>query len=473
MRKVLLLISALVLLFCTTAVSHARVKRGDVVPARRADLQAAFEEFDRLLPMVKSGDDKDAQEVTEALEKGKSPFMVMAAVEAVRQADVDKPGSGKPYLPKVLALMGEDFKKLHKEEIFTVNVLACIGRLAKGDDDAAIQVVKTLLAWQRWSENQVVRLRNMAERALLDVTGEDCAFSADTLTFWEWWVRAKETKQDPKNADKPPEKRSKTAPVIFKEPMVGTRVVFVIDVSDSMKWPIDGDDLKKLKEKAPDLNWASMPDNPSPMDVAKAELVRSIDKLRPTPKPGKHKKKKHHTRTNSKDDPEARTFAIITYSTEAKMMSKGWVNATDSNCDDWMGRVDELETENLTNIHGALLKSYGLSDKGVKTDDIELDRECVLSGAHTIVFLTDGYPTWSEDSESQNQPDRWKRENQVGDGEYVKDDKLIELLKNLNRFRKVVVNTVGIGNHDKDLMKAFAKETSGAYTDWFCKVVYK
>jgi len=87
----------------------------------------------------------------------------------------------------------------------------------------------------------------MVERVLMDLCDEDCAFNADTLTFWEWWVRQKENKQDPKEGDKPPEKKSKTAPIIFKEPMVGTHVVFVIDVSDSMKWPIKDEDIEKIK----------------------------------------------------------------------------------------------------------------------------------------------------------------------------------------------------------------------------------
>ncbi|MCA8918294.1 MAG: VWA domain-containing protein [Planctomycetes bacterium] len=464
MYKLTLLLAVVMLVLGSSVVTEAGV-RG---PQRIAkdDRNKAFEEFERVLELVKSGTEDDTAEVKDALSNKKSPFLAMAAVEAVRQGELDKSGSGVVFLPEVLALMGEGFDKLHEEEIFTVNVLACLGVLADGDKEATTQVVTALLDWQKWSENSVVRLRHMAERVLLDLTKEDCAFNADTLVFWEWWVRNQNTAQDPNAADKPPEKKSKTAPVIFKEPMVGTRVVFVIDVSDSMKWPIEDDDLKAIRKKAPQLK---LPDGASPMDVAKAELVYSINKLRPdAPTDGKKKGTRR-----VKDDPEARTFAILTYSSEIEVVTKGWVEATDKNCDAWMTKVDEFETQNLTNIDGALRLAFKLSDKGVDSDEPALDKECVLSGAHTIVFLTDGYPTWSNDSENQNQPDRWKRENQVGDGEYVKAEKLIELLLHLNRFRKVVVNTVGIGNHDKDLMKAFAKHTGGGYTDWFCKVIYK
>jgi hypothetical protein len=36
-----------------------------------------------------------------------------------------------------------------------------------------------------------------------------------------------------------------------------------------------------------------------------------------------------------------------------------------------------------------------------------------------------------------------------------------------------MINTVGIGIHDKELMKGFAKQSGGAYTDWYCKIDWK
>ena len=345
--------------------------------------------------------------------------------------------------------------------------IACLGVLAKGKEEAAVEVVNTLVAWQKWSENTVVRLRHMAERSLTDLTGEDCTLTNETVDFWEWWARNKAAAQP----DKAPEKRSKTAPVIFKEPVVGTRIVFVIDVSDSMKHPISEDDLPKIRKLANNLDWSKMPDHPCPLDLAKAELAYSIDHLRPDDA-GDGKKKKKGTRSSSKNDPEARTFAIITYSHDVNLFTEdGWVDATDSNCDEWMVNVHNLELESTTNIHGALLKAFKFNGTKKESDEPELDKECVLNGAHTIVFLTDGYPTWSNDSESPSAKDEFG--NPVGDGEYVKRDKLLELAAHLDRFRKVVINTVGIGIHDKKLMKGFADISGGAYTDWGCKIDWK
>jgi hypothetical protein len=435
-----------------------------VVTSAKDDRDEAFEEFARLLPLATaSADETNAKEVRKALDD-KSPWIVVAAVEAVRQAHVDRSGAGKVFLPEILALLTKDKEKLHKEEIVLVNVLECLRTLVRKDDPESMTLVKALVEWQRWSNNEVVRLRHMAERVLFELTEQDCTLKTETLTFWDWWIFSKTNNQD---TEKPPEKKSKTAPIIFKEPMVGTRLVFVIDVSDSMKWEISEKDLPGLKKKVPHLPWDKMPLRPTAMDVAKAELVHSIDKLRPAPEvEDDDKPKKRDTKRN----PETRHFAIVTYSDEAKWFTNGWVEANDANCNTWMTDVDKLTTESRTNIHGGLVLAFGLSEARNETPSPEVDKDCVLTGAHTIVFLTDGYATWSNDSKVQSGTDQWGRENQIGDGEYVKREKLLELAAQLNRFRKVLINTVGIGNHDKELMRLLAKQSGGSYQDWFCAI---
>src|SRR5690606_968813 len=158
-----------------------------------------------------------------------------------------------------------------------------------------------------------------------------------------------------------------------------------------MKWQINADDIAKIRKLAPHLD---IPDNCTPLELAKLELKYSIDKLRPDGSGGKEKKK---STRGVKGDPEARTFAIITYSKDVAMFTDGWIEATDKNCDLWIKNVDDLALESTTNIHGALLKAFKFNGSKKESDSPELDRECILNGAHTIVFLTDGYPTWSDD----------------------------------------------------------------------------
>lgn len=427
--------------------------------AADGDPKTAYSEFDRLLPLARSDKDADTAQVRAALADPKTCWDGIAAVEAVRQAEVDQPGAGKRFLAEVLALMDEKYKKLHEQQIFTVNVLACLATLVTKGDPDVVKVVKAIVAWQRWSKNSGTRLRDMADRALFKLTGEDCTLKEETLGFWDWWIAQQALPQGPA-----PVKESRTAPVIFKEPMVGTRVVFVIDVSDSMKYPISKADLPKMREKAPNLPW-DKESKPTAMWVAIEELARAIDALRP-PKvlPGRNPR-------STKTEPEPRHFAIVTYSHESKMFTEGWVEATKANCDTWMRKVRGLGTETTTNIHAGLAQAFAISGKTNSASNPEYDAECVLTGAHTIVFLTDGYPTWSNDSTARDAKDEFG--NPTGNGDYCKRDKLAELARHINRFRKVVINTVGIGIHDKALMAAFAKDSGGGYTDWGCSIDWK
>lgn len=470
MPRIISLLSAVAALLCTVAVVSfsAQAPRGANPHAiNDVDRGRAFDHFDRLLPLaLDSASEAAAKQVRDALTEGKSPWLTIAAVEAVRQAEVDKPGTGKVFLPEVLALMGEKHAKLHEEEIVLVNVMACLGTLVKADDkDNVTAVVQALVDWQKRTKNEIVRLRHMAERVLFALTAEDCTLREDTVAFWEWWLKNQAAKVEEKDP-KAPEKKSKTAPVVFREPIVGTRIVFVIDVSDSMKWKIDPEDVPKLKAKAPHLPWDKERE-PTALWLATQELAHSITQLKPEdPKKGGGKGTKR-----PKNDPELRYFAIVTYSKDVKLVTDGWVEASEKNCRVWSDHARDLETETLTNIHGGLMQAFGLSAARTNTSSPELDRDCVLTGAHTIVFLTDGYPTWSEDSTDMSGTNEFK--HAVGNGEFVKRDKLIELAVRTNRFRKVMINTVGIGNHDKALMKAFAKNAGGAYSDWFCNILWK
>lgn len=427
--------------------------------AANGDPKAAFAEFDRLLPLAKSDADADIAQVRAALAGDKSAWLVMAAVEAVRQAETDQPGKGKRFLDDVLALFDEKHKKLHEQQIFTVNLLACASALAAKGDAEVARIVKAIVAWQRWSKNTVTRLRDMADRALFKLTGEDCTLKEETLAFWDWWVAQQ---AQPQGAA--PVKESRTAPIIFKEPMVGNRVVFVIDLSDSMKYPITKADIPKMREKAPELPW-DKESKPTALWVAVEELARSIDALRPP------KVQAGRNPRSTKTEPEPRHFAIVTYSHEAKVLTNGWVEATHANCNSWMKQARGLETETTTNIHAGLTRAFSISDKALSSLNPETDVDCLLTGAHTIVFLTDGYPTWSNDSTARDAKDEFG--NPIGNGDYCKRDKLAELARHINRFRKVVINTVGIGIHDKALMAAFAKDSGGGYTDWGCGIDWK
>jgi hypothetical protein len=90
------------------------------------------------------------------------------------------------------------------------------------------------------------------------------------------------------------------------------------------------------------------------------------------------------------------------------------------------------------------------------------DPECLKSGATTIFFLTDGFPTISDDTTNNGEVGRT---TPTGNGRYVDMNNIILDVKRMNVFRKVVINTIGIGPHPQQLLQALAEMSGGEYID--------
>ena len=112
------------------------------------------------------------------------------------------------------------------------------------------------------------------------------------------------------------------------------------------------------------------------------------------------------------------------------------------------------------------MKALRLSSKGDAATEPSVDPDCVLTGADCIVFLTDGWASWDDQSQGKTTDKRNNVANSIGDGPFIYGEDIWPDILRHNIFRKVVINTVGIGNHDKDLLKKLAKETGGQYIDW-------
>ncbi|MCZ7605042.1 MAG: hypothetical protein M5U25_03020 [Planctomycetota bacterium] len=179
------------------------------------------------------------------------------------------------------------------------------------------------------------------------------------------------------------------------------------------------------------------------MDLARFELSRAI-----------------------KDFVGDRYFAIVVYGTEHECPTGGWVYANEANCSKWSKAALELDFMGMTNIHGALLHALQVSDKGDKCDEPAVDANCVLTGADTIVFLTDGWASWDDQSTARVKDKRNNIDNSVGDGPFIYSEDIWPDILRQNLFRKVIISCVGIGNHDKELLSTMAKKTGGGYVDW-------
>jgi hypothetical protein len=313
---------------------------------------------------------------------------------------------------------------------------------------------------------------------LFNVTGE----RADMMShaFWNFWAEQKKLSGNAPKAGEGPRKQSKTKPPtpVFNAPPVGTRYVFVIDVSESMNLPLkitlpeiekrkpegptsgrhkkDGEGGEGQPEEKPEepeqenpLRKLPWKDLDTKMKLARAELARAIEAL-----------------------PDGYQFAIVTYSREVKVLTGGFVKSNSSTRANYASQARKLEPESLTNIHGGLMAglrlSVGMTYKPGMPPEPAIDRNCVINGADTIIFMTDGWGSWSDDSTSQDAVDKRRKDGKglVGNGSFIYGEDIWPDIVRRNVFRKVIINTVGIGNHDKDCLRQIAKNCGGTYVDW-------
>lgn len=233
-------------------------------------------------------------------------------------------------------------------------------------------------------------------------------------------------------------------PTFFNAVAVGTRVVFVIDISGSMEWPADMDFRKnpvtgKGAGQGPDYSHVK-----TKLDLAKVELIWTLSRL-----------------------PEDMQFNIIVYESAHRFLDEkveGLVPAKAENKTRFSNLVRALQPKGGTNIHGSLLRAMRITKKKPIEGDPSLDKKAMLEGVDTIFFLTDGSPSWSDDSTETGEVDpKW---GAIGNGRYVKPDVILADIARVNTFRKVVIHTIGVGkDHDKKMMEELAAQNHGEYVD--------
>src|SRR5262249_31645746 len=141
--------------------------------------------------------------------------------------------------------------------------------------------------------------------------------------------------------------------------------------------------------------------------------------------------------------PEDVWFNIVTYSKEHQLIDKdtpGFVKATKENKLKFSNLVRALKAGGGTNIHGGLLYAMRIVEKGMADDNPAYDPKALEKGADTIFFLTDGQPSWSDDSEGK--PMVVKDGQGYGTGDMVEPANILKWARLTNRFRKVIINTV-------------------------------
>jgi hypothetical protein len=429
--------------------------------------ELTLDQYDFFAAMARM-DGVEAAETTirTAIGEGRNPYVKVAAIEAARATGARK------FVPEIRDVLAETNRAWSETwTVVPINVFEALRVLVDSDDrEQVIATVEAAIEWEERKWCNCERVHFFGTRMLRHLTGEQA--NMRSTAFWKWWVAQvkanAEVDSDAAGRPQSGESRTRARPPVFDTEIIGKRHVFVIDVSDSMRWPlrIDLDEIQRRRERRgpvsgqrrgeaeeeeerrrrqeeDPLRQLPWQDIRTRLDLAREELSRSIRMLPPGLK-----------------------FAVVVYSTNVRVLTDGYVESTPANTARWSREVRELELESMTNIHGALMQALRINDTGIDAKNPSVDRNCVLTGADTIVFMTDGWATWDDQSQSRVDDPRNNVANSIGDGPYIMGDDIWPDILRHNRFRKVIINTIGIGNHDSELMRRLARETGGTYVDW-------
>ncbi|MHC5012021.1 MAG: HEAT repeat domain-containing protein, partial [Planctomycetota bacterium] len=245
------------------------------------------------------------------------------------------------------------------------------------------------------------RLHRELYAALKAVTNDDLGKNPET--WRKWWEQQKEEHgglgpqpEISNPADErygPAERGDPDEPHYYGRRIFSKSVGFVLDTSGSM------DKTMNIPERAAQ-ELGGLPTSATRFDLAKGVLRDALERL----------------------DPRVR-FQLVFFSSEVRPWRSGLVPASPGNVKAAMSAVQNQPASGETNIHGALKAALGLHEQ--TTLQARLDPI-----PDTVYFLTDGSPTR---------------------GEITVADELLSWFENLNRYGKVQLHVVAMGNLGVDL----------------------
>ena len=347
-----------------------------------------------------------------------------AAVETVVQLGKGQEAVAGP--PLVAAL---------RDANVSVATAACVGLRTIRTKEALEPLIELL-------ESGEGRVVEEVWPTLLEIT--DLQFSDDPSIWRTWWDQAKERYEIPSDADiaKRRAARAETAalyhPQKAEADFMGVKtssrqIVFVIDVSGSMEEEvIDRDAFRERGFR-----------NFTKLEIVKEELSRSIEQLG-----------------------DNVVFNIYSFATEVEPWRKKPVPANALNKRSAMAWVKKLKPiggalasqrssaglrdssgleKGRTNTYAALLAGLGVSADPKKRGPMtELATEDPEKAADTMFFLSDGKPTV---------------------GEIVDTEDIKRAIAEINRFRKVVIHTIAIGDVPSHFIKDLAEQNGGVFVE--------
>lgn len=425
---------------------------------------------------------EDANKVVKKLaldDLKKDPYWAnMAALEAIADS---RDSRWLDVAVEILRTENDDWAEEY--HIVPLSAINAVAKCTTGQVDlkAHIRSLEALTeAIERYSKPEHDRIRYLAAHAIWEIANFKRVLGLDSPTdnvvFLKYYISGLKTEKI-KRGEKIDKMRGKSRttnrPTATGIELPGRKIVFCVDVSSSMKEKVDkpavreiiekrerrrsvtgkgGDDEKEdeKKDDQPKLPWDIIE---TKLDLAREVLKLTLDQL-------------------VANEDTTYYINIVTYHTKSSLLDEdiqNLVKCDSRQAEDFKTLLDELDTQSRTNIHGALRDAFQITMKEKLDDDVDtgLSPEAILHGADSIYFLTDGWSNMDDFSGKNErvQDRRWpdKDTHTVGTGPYVYGQEIVEDFIRMNKFRKVVVNTVGIGNHDVVTMERLAKLSNGTY----------
>lgn len=270
---------------------------------------------------------------------------------------------------------------------------------------------------------------------------------------------------------KPTSQQTSAQPRFFGIETDGERLIYLLDMSDSMckkiepsakpSGPITGPKQKKPRAllDESDLPWHKIATR---WDLAREQLKISL--LRLTPE---------------------KYFSVVWFGTDSGTLesTKGMVKATKTNVDRAVAELDAIkpgdpdankapdgQLRGRTNLHSGLTKAFGLAGKGFVEQVAYVDADAITEGCDTIFLLSDGAPSWDDfhcldkdygEGEVVLDTEYGKKMPRTPTleyhGPYVHDDWLVEDLRRMNSFRRIRLHCIGLGEANMALLKRLAE----------------
>ncbi len=257
-------------------------------------------------------------------------------------------------------------------------------------------------------------------------------------------------------------------PTFFGIEGSGQRIVYVIDASDSMCKPIEGERPKgpvsgpRPKHKKGEL--------PTEADIPWHLVKTRFDLAR------------EHLKLSLRRLSEDQYFCVVLFGDRARTLkaTRGLTRAKRTAVKKAIAELDKIEQgsptprrpdgtlEGMTNLHAGLRMAFGAVEKKLIGEGAYVNPKTFLQGADTVFVLSDGDPTWDDwdevapdygedrlgDPESRQKMQAAPRVHYHGpfaDWNYLLDD-----VRRMNLFRRVELHCIGIGDVQIGFLKMLA-----------------